>query len=79
MTRKIFRSGNSAVVSIPQESLEALGLEVGSEVEVIVDEDRGRLILRPAEAPRAWTSSSPGVSTTSSIATGPPWTPSRTA
>lgn len=49
MTRKIFRSGNSAVVSIPQESLEALGLEVGAEVEVVVDEEQGRLIVRPAE------------------------------
>lgn len=49
MTRKIFRSGNSAVVSIPQESLEALGLEVGSEVEVVVDEEQGRLILRPTK------------------------------
>ena len=32
-----------------RESLEALGLEVGSEVEVVVDEDQRRLILRPAE------------------------------
>lgn len=49
MTRKIFRSGNSAVVSIPRESLDALGLEVGAEVEVVVDEEQGRLIVRPAE------------------------------
>lgn len=47
MARKIFRSGNSTVVSIPQESLDALGLDVGSEVEVVADEERGRLILRP--------------------------------
>lgn len=49
MARKIFRSGNSAVVSIPQDSLDALGLELGSEVEVVVDEEQGRLILRPAD------------------------------
>ncbi len=47
MTRKIFKSGNSVVVSIPRESLDALGLEIGSEVEVVVDEEQGRLILRP--------------------------------
>jgi len=49
MTRKIFRSGNSVVVSIPRRSLDALGLDVGAEVEVVVDEEQGRIILRPAE------------------------------
>lgn len=48
MSRKIFRSGNSKVVSLPQKSLDALGLEVGSEVEVVVDRERGRLVVRPA-------------------------------
>lgn len=48
MSRKIFKSGNSKVVSLPQESLDALGLEVGSEVEVVADRERGRLVVRPA-------------------------------
>ena len=51
MGRRIFRTGNSAVVSIPPEALEALGLELGDEVTVTVDPERERIVLTPAALP----------------------------
>ena len=51
MGRKIFRTGNSAVVSIPPEALEALGLELGDEVTVTVNPERERIVLTPATLP----------------------------
>lgn len=51
MGRKIFRTGNSAVVSIPAEALEATGLELGDEVTITVDSERSRIILTPATLP----------------------------
>lgn len=49
MTRKIFRAGNSMVVSLPPESLEALGLQEGSEVEIQEDRARRRIVITPRE------------------------------
>jgi putative addiction module antidote len=49
--RKIFRTGNRAVVSIPPEALEAVGLELGDEVTVTVDEERRRIVLTPTTLP----------------------------
>jgi putative addiction module antidote len=48
MARKVFRSGNSAVVSIPPEVLEVLGLQAGDEVTVTADLDMQRIIIMPA-------------------------------
>lgn len=36
---KIFRSGNSKVIALPEKALKGLGLSVGDEVEVGVAED----------------------------------------
>jgi len=47
MARKIFRAGNSMVVSLPKESLELLGLSEGSEVSIELDKERRRLIITP--------------------------------
>jgi len=49
MARRIFKSGNSLVVSLPRASLELLGLQEGSEVSVTVDPDSGRIIVQPAQ------------------------------
>ena len=49
MARRIFKSGNSLVVSLPRASLELLGLQEGSEVSVTVDQDSGRIIVEPAQ------------------------------
>jgi putative addiction module antidote len=51
MGRKIFRTGNSAVVSLPPEAMEAIGLELGDEVTVTVDAARDRIILTPSTLP----------------------------
>lgn len=51
MSRKIFKSGNSLVVSLPQESMELLGLGEGSEVSVTVDQDGRRILIEPSPRP----------------------------
>lgn len=54
MRRKICAIGNSRGVSLPVEALEKLKLAVGSEVEVQVDEEHGRIVIeavRPADYP----------------------------
>ena len=43
--RKIFKTGNSFVIFLPRESLQLLGLQEGSEVNVAVDQDEGRIII----------------------------------
>lgn len=48
MVRKVFKAGNSLVVSLPRESLEALGLVEGSEILVEVDAEQREVIIRPA-------------------------------
>lgn len=45
MLRKICPIGNSHGVSIPKDILEKLRLNVGSEVDVKVDEKHGRIII----------------------------------
>jgi putative addiction module antidote len=49
MGRKLFQSGNSTVVSIPPQVLQAVGLETGNEVIVTADPDRRHIVIRPAE------------------------------
>ena len=50
MIRKIFKSGNSYVVSLPRESLNLLGLQDGSEVDVAVDEEQAQIIIKKSPA-----------------------------
>ncbi len=49
MLRKVFRTGNSSVVSLPEDLLEALGLQDGAKVLVILDWKNRRILIRPAE------------------------------
>lgn len=49
MVRKIFKTGNSIVVSIPQEMLESLGVGEGSEVMIELDLRNLRIIIQPVE------------------------------
>ncbi len=51
MARKIFRTGNSMVVSLPAEVLEEIGLELGDEVTVAADRESGRIIVTPTALP----------------------------
>lgn len=51
MTRKLFHSGNSTVVSLPAEVLGALELAEGDEVTVEVDRDRHQIVIAPVKPP----------------------------
>ena len=53
MLRKIFRTGNSVVVSLPREALEYLDIQEGTEVEVNLDRENRQVILKPVEMPLA--------------------------
>ena len=47
--RKVFKTGNSLVVSIPKDALDSLGLEPGNEVVVTVDSERRQIVISPIE------------------------------
>ena len=49
MTRKIFKTGNSTVVSLPKDVLDALQIQDGSQVDVFLDEPNQQIIIRPTE------------------------------
>jgi putative addiction module antidote len=49
MLRKIFRTGNSTVVSIPREMLENLGVKDGSDVSLELDAVTHQIVIRPVE------------------------------
>lgn len=49
MLRKIFKTGNSTVVSLPREMLESLGVGDGSDVSIELDPVTKQIIIRPAE------------------------------
>lgn len=51
MSRKIFRTGNSIVVTLPADALEAVGLAPGDDVTVVADPAQGTIIVKPL-APR---------------------------
>lgn len=48
MVRKIFKTGNSIVVSLPKELLDSLRLVEGAEVDVNLDKTRGVITIAPA-------------------------------
>jgi putative addiction module antidote len=50
MPRKIFRTGNSAVVSLPADVLEQVGLALGDSVTIVADPEQRQIIIAPAEA-----------------------------
>lgn len=50
MMRKIFRTGNSMVVSLPKEMLDTLKLAEGEAVSVELDADAGHIVIAPIPA-----------------------------
>jgi antitoxin component of MazEF toxin-antitoxin module len=48
MVRKIFKTGNSMVVALPRDALDALHLGEGAEVAVELDRERGVITIAPA-------------------------------
>lgn len=53
MIRKIFKTGNSIVVSLPKDVLDPLRLAEGAEVDVQLDPERGLITIAPAPAQAA--------------------------
>ncbi|MCB2160691.1 AbrB/MazE/SpoVT family DNA-binding domain-containing protein [bacterium] len=51
MLRKIFKTGNSMVVSLPKEAIEFLQIDEGSEVKIEVDRENHQIIILPANPP----------------------------
>ena len=49
MLRKIFRTGNSIVVSIPKDILDQLELSEGEDVSVELDSQQRQIIISPVE------------------------------
>lgn len=47
MIRKIFKTGNSLVISLPRESIQTIGLQEGSEISLTVDEKQGKIVIEP--------------------------------
>ncbi|WP_312563611.1 AbrB/MazE/SpoVT family DNA-binding domain-containing protein [Anaerospora sp.] len=45
--RKVFKAGNSLVVSLPVEMLKSLGLRDGSHVTVEINREKQELVLKP--------------------------------
>ena len=53
MLRKVFRTGNSMVVSLPREALSYLNIQEGAEIEIDLDRENRQIILKPLEMPLA--------------------------
>lgn len=49
MLRKVFKTGNSLVVSLPKDLLEPLGMTDGTEVSVELDRKNHQILIRPIE------------------------------
>ena len=50
MHRKIFKTGNSLVVSIPKEIIEYLQLGEGAEVNVSLDRGKRQIVITPVDS-----------------------------
>jgi putative addiction module antidote len=53
MLRKVFKTGNSLVVSLPKDLLETLGVRDGTDVSVELDRQNRQILIRPVELPVA--------------------------
>jgi len=49
MIRHLFKTGNSVVVSLPQEILDGLGLTIGESITLELDKGKKRAIITPVE------------------------------
>lgn len=53
MLRRLFKIGNSIVISLPREALESLNLIEGADVALEVDRQNQQIIIKSAEVPLA--------------------------
>jgi putative addiction module antidote len=51
--RKVFKTGNSVVISIPKEALDYLGIEEGGDVSVDLDRENRQIVITPIQTPLA--------------------------
>jgi antitoxin MazE len=51
MLRKVFKTGNSVVISLPKDALDLLGIREGSDVSVDIDRENRQVIISSAKAP----------------------------
>jgi antitoxin MazE len=49
MIRHLFKTGNSVVVSLPQEILDGLGLTIGESITLELEKGKKRAIITPVE------------------------------
>ena len=49
MIRRLFKTGNSVVISLPKEVLDDLGIKDGESVNLELDREQHRLVITPAE------------------------------
>ncbi len=49
MIRRLFKTGNSIVLSLPKEVLDALGIKDGESVNLELDHEQRRVIITPVE------------------------------
>jgi antitoxin MazE len=53
MIRRLFKTGNSIVLSLPKEVLDDLGMKDGESVHLELDREQRRVIITPVEKPIA--------------------------
>ncbi|HSQ17226.1 MAG TPA: AbrB/MazE/SpoVT family DNA-binding domain-containing protein [Anaerolineales bacterium] len=53
MIRKLFKTGNSMVVSLPRDVLEPLGITEGADLQVELDREKRQIVIHPVEHPVA--------------------------
>lgn len=53
MLRRLFKTGNSVVLSLPKEFLDSLGVADGENVTLELDRHQRRVIITPVEKPLA--------------------------
>ena len=53
MLRKVFKTGNSVVISLPKDALELLGISEGYDVYIDLDQEKRQIIISPAQDPLA--------------------------
>ncbi len=49
MLRKVFKTGNSMVVSLPKDALDILGIAEGSEVSLDLDREKHQIVISPVK------------------------------
>jgi antitoxin component of MazEF toxin-antitoxin module len=53
MLRKVFKTGNSMVISLPKDAVDYLGLMEGVKVAVDLDREKRQIVITPVEKPLA--------------------------